>query len=224
RHTLHRHVAVSFRRCGSPCNHYEESTLRPREYRSQCQCLQSIRDRSRTLDDFLGSFSVSFWFCKLHNSFGNRLSRLSLSSAQLDELLVFPVQRRDDDSQLLLRGSTRSWLDTLFTTDRGSVWPLDRNQSRGWRANPKGCLDNDEFNQFSGYDVQDESTGSQAEVHVCISVGYSRNDFHDALCFSIVSRRGCSTLCRQSFWHCVFLVDPGRVSALGQCILVLRAS
>ena len=48
--------------------------------------------------------------------------------------------------------------------------------------------------------------------------------FHDALCFSIVSRRSCSTLCRQSFWHCVFLVDPGRVSALGQCILVLRAS
>src|SRR5205807_259159 len=87
-----------------------------------------------------------------------------------------------------------------------------------------GFLDNTEFYQFSCYDVQDESPWPQAEVHVCVSMGYSRNDFHDALCVPIVSRSSCLTLCRQGLWYCVFLVDPGWISSLGQCVLVLRAS
>src|SRR2546422_6181163 len=121
RHTLHHYIAIPLRCCRRASNHDEDTTIHPRQFNTQRERLQSVRHRSRTFDDLLGSFSLSFWFCKLHNSLGDRLSGLSLPSAQLDELLVLPFQRRDDDSQLLLRGGSGSWVDTLFATDRGSV-------------------------------------------------------------------------------------------------------
>src|SRR5437667_2532937 len=121
RYTLHHHIAILVRCRRCPRADNEDATLSPRQYHTHRKRLQSIRHRSRTFDDFLGSISVSFWFCKLHNSPTNRLPRLGLSSAQLDELLVLLVQRCNDDSQFLLRGGSRPWLDTLFTPERRPV-------------------------------------------------------------------------------------------------------
>src|SRR5436190_806029 len=145
RNTLHHYLTISLRRCRSPRDNNEDATLSPRQYHTHRKCLQSIRDRSRTFDDFLGSVSISFWFCKLHHSLTNWLPGPGLSWAQI-------------------------------------------------------------------------------EVHVCVSVGYSRNHLHDALCIPFISSRRCSPLRRQSFWHGLFLINPGRRPALGQCVLVLWAS
>src|SRR5947207_13517567 len=126
RNTLHHYLTISLRRCRSPRDNNEDATLSPRQYHTHRKCLQSIRDRSRTFDDFLGSVSISFWFCKLHHSLTNWLPGPGLSSAQLDELLVLPVQRCDDDSQFLLRGGSRPWLDPLFTPECRPACPINQ--------------------------------------------------------------------------------------------------
>src|SRR2546428_333013 len=57
RDTLHHHVAISVRWCGCTRADDEDATLSPQQYRIHRQRLQSIRYRSRTFDDFLGSIT-----------------------------------------------------------------------------------------------------------------------------------------------------------------------
>src|SRR5712692_539800 len=224
RHTLPHHIDIPLRGCRCPRADNEDSTLRPWQYPTHRRHLQSIRHRSRNVDDFLGPVSVSFWFCKLHYSITNWLPGFGVPTTERDELLVLSLQWSHDDSQLLLRGSSRPWLDALLTPDRRSVYPDDWLQPRSWRSNTDDCLNNHEFCQLPRYDAQDESARAEVEVHVSFFLGHLNHDLHDALRVSFVSRSRRSTICRQGIWHGVLFLNPGRISPMGQCVLVLRAS
>src|SRR5438552_10639841 len=115
RYTLHHHIAILVRCRRCPRADNEDATLSPRQYHTHRKRLQSIRHRSRTFDDFLGSISVSFWFCKLHNSPPNRWPRFALSSADLVKLLFFFVRGGIIVFRFFFRGGSSLWLTLFFT-------------------------------------------------------------------------------------------------------------
>src|SRR5207249_11036868 len=109
-----------------------------------------------------------------------------LSKAQRDELLVLPVQRRSYHNEFHLR-CPRSGLDSLFSSDRNSIFSVNRTQRRSCRSHPDYSLDNNELRELSCDYVQDACSWYEDEANAGFPVGDSGDDLHDALRVSIFS-------------------------------------
>src|SRR6266571_2827724 len=89
--------------------------------------------------------TVRIRLCQLYHPASDRRERPRVSEAERDELLVLPVQRRDDDSQLLLRCSPRPGLDLLLATDLFPVRTNHRSESRRWCFDSDCCFHHNEL-------------------------------------------------------------------------------
>src|SRR6266566_3008276 len=124
----------------------------------------------------------------------------------------------------ILAADIYNQLDTVLAPNCYTVHPDHRIQPWSWCPNTHDCFDNNEFHKLPSYHAQDESAGAEVEVHVGIFLGHPDYDLLDALRVSIIFGGRCSALCRQGIWDSVLFLNPGRITLMGQRVLVLWAS